>query len=145
MMEDAATVDIQGPGRIAMGILDGDGFSLPLAMDNEVVEASIVFTESATLAISQSMGNDSETHVLIISVQSGGCSGYLYEMNIIEKPEDGSFQTFDVNGTKVVIHNKDSSVLDGITVDFKNTLMGGGFQIINPNADKTCGCGQSFG
>ena len=75
MMEDAATVDIQGPGRIAMGILDGDGFSLPLAMDNEVVEASIVFTESATLAISQSMVNDSETHVLIISVQSGGCSG----------------------------------------------------------------------
>jgi len=128
-----------------MGILDGGGFSLPLATDTEVVEANIEFTESAVHAISQSMADDMESHVLIISVQSGGCSGYLYEMNIIENPEEGSFQTFDVEGVKVVIHNKDSSILDGISVDYKNTLMGGGFQINNPNADKTCGCGQSFG
>ena len=43
------------------------------------------------------------------------------------------------------IHNNDSSLLNGIELDFKDTLMGGGFNITNPNASRACGCGQSFG
>ena len=128
-----------------MGILDGEGFSLPIAIETDVVKADINFTDSAIDAIVQSVGDDCQTHVLIISVQSEGCSGYLYEMNIIDRPTNDGFQTFDVKGVSVLIHDKDSSVLDGIYVDFKDTMMGGGFQIDNPNADRTCGCGQSFG
>ena len=44
-----------------------------------------------------------------------------------------------------MVHDKDSSTLNGIVLDYKDTLLGGGFQIQNPNADKSCGCGQSFG
>ncbi len=66
-------------------------------------------------------------------------------MKIVEDPEDESFQRLDVEGMSVLVHNKDSVLLAGITIDFKDSLMGGGFQIENPNADRACGCGQSFG
>jgi iron-sulfur cluster assembly protein len=91
------------------------------------------------------MGGDGTTHVVIISAESGGCSGYMYDMQIVEDPNDNSFQRMDVGGLTVLVHNKDSEMLSGIRVDYKDTLMGGGFQIDNPNADRSCGCGQSFG
>ena len=66
-------------------------------------------------------------------------------MKIIKQPEDDGFQQISVGGINVFVHNKDSSMLSGINIDFKETLMGGGFQIENPNAERSCGCGQSFG
>jgi iron-sulfur cluster assembly protein len=128
-----------------MGILGGEGFSLPVVAEVEVVDAHIDFTETAKKAINDAMSGDEGSHVLVISAQSGGCSGYLYDMKIIEDPENDDFQRLEIDGISVLVHKKDSLLLTGITVDFKDTLMGGGFQIINPNADRTCGCGQSFG
>lgn len=128
-----------------MSILGGKGFSLPVVSETTVVDVEIHFTDSAKSALKENMDGDEDTHVLVISAQSGGCSGYLYDMKIIEDPKDKSFQRLDVDGTPVIVHNKDSSLLSGILVDYKDTLMGGGFQITNPNADRSCGCGQSFG
>ena len=128
-----------------MGILGGDGFTLPVVTPVEVVDVQIEFTESAKSAMKENMSGDESSHVLIISAQSGGCSGYLYDMKIAEDPNDSNFQRLDAGGITVLVHNKDSPLLDGIRVDFKDTLMGGGFQIDNPNADRSCGCGQSFG
>jgi|TARA_B100000287_G_scaffold318597_1_gene302366 iron-sulfur cluster assembly protein len=128
-----------------MGILGGEGFSLPVVTETPVVEVDLQFSDSAKEALKSSMNGDEETHVLVISAQSGGCSGYLYDMRIIEDPGNEGFQRLDVDGIPVVVHNKDSSLLSGIVVDYKDTLMGGGFQINNPNADRSCGCGQSFG
>ena len=128
-----------------MGILGGDGFSLPVVSETEVVDVKLNFTDKAIHALKQNMNGDESTHVLVISAQSGGCSGYLYDMKIVEKPEDEGFQQISIDGIKVFVHNKDSSMLNGIQIDFKETLMGGGFQIENPNADRACGCGESFG
>ena len=128
-----------------MGILGGGGFSLPVVTDSEVVQVDIKFSDSARNALMKSMNGDENSHVLVISAQSGGCSGYLYDMKIIEDPGDENFQRLEMGGIDVLVHNKDSALLSGITVDYKDTLMGGGFQIENPNADKACGCGQSFG
>ena len=128
-----------------MGILGGDGFSLPVVTETPVVEVDLQFSDSAKEALKSSMNGDEGTHVLVISAQSGGCSGYLYDMRIIEDPGNEGFQRLDVDGIPVIVHNKDSSLLSGIVVDYKDTLMGGGFQINNPNADRSCGCGQSFG
>ena len=132
-----------------MSILGGDGFTLPVVTPVEVVDVHIEFTDSAQidalLYSLMNMGGDEGSHVLIISAQSGGCSGYLYDMKIAEDPDDSNFQRLDADGITVLVHNKDSPLLDGIRVDFKDTLMGGGFQIDNPNADRSCGCGQSFG
>ena len=111
----------------------------------EVVDVKLNFTDKAVHALKQNMNGDESTHVLVISAQSGGCSGYLYDMKIVEKPEDEGFQQISIDGINVLVHNKDSSMLNGIQIDFKETLMGGGFQIENPNADRACGCGQSFG
>ncbi len=128
-----------------MGLLGGEGFSLPVVTETEVVDVELNFTESAISALKQNMAGDEQSHVLIISAQSGGCSGYLYDMKIIEDPGNDGFQRIDIGGIEVLVNNKDSSMLSGINIDFKETLMGGGFQIENPNADRSCGCGQSFG
>jgi len=128
-----------------MGLLGGDGFSLPVVTETEVVNVQLNFTENAISALKENMAGDEQSHVLVISAQSGGCSGYLYDMKIIEDPGNDGFQRIDIGGIEVLIHNKDSSMLSGINIDFKETLMGGGFQIENPNADRACGCGQSFG
>ena len=128
-----------------MSLLGGEGFSLPLVSETEVVDVKLNFTDNAIRALEQNMNGDEDTHVLVISAQSGGCSGYLYDMKIIERPEDEGFQEISISGINVFVHNKDSSMLNGIQIDFKETLMGGGFQIENPNADRACGCGQSFG
>ena len=128
-----------------MSILGGEGFSLPVVSETEVVDVKLSFTEKAIRALEQNMNGDEDTHVLVISAQSGGCSGYLYDMKIIKRPEDEGFQQISIGGINVFVHNKDSSMLNGIKIDFKETLMGGGFQIENPNADRACGCGQSFG
>ena len=128
-----------------MSLLGGEGFSLPVVSETEVVDVKLNFTDNALRALKQNMNGDEDTHVLVISAQSGGCSGYLYDMKIIERPEDEGFQKISISGINVFVHNKDSSMLNGIQIDFKETLMGGGFQIENPNADRACGCGQSFG
>ena len=128
-----------------MGILGGEGFSLPVVTSAEVVDVQIEFTEPARLAMKSTMGEDESTHVVIISAESGGCSGYMYDMQIVKDPNDDSFQRLEVGDLTVLVHNKNSAMLSGIRVDYKDTLMGGGFQIDNPNADRSCGCGQSFG
>ena len=128
-----------------MGILGGEGFSLPVVSETEVVEVKLNFTDKAIQALKNNMNGDEDTHVLVISAQSGGCSGYLYDMKIIEQPDEKGFQKIKIDDINIFVHNKDSSMLNGIQVDFKETLMGGGFQIENPNADRACGCGQSFG
>jgi iron-sulfur cluster assembly protein len=139
------TVEIELFQQEFMGILGGDGFSLPVVSETEVVEVELNFTESAIGALRQNMSGDETSHVLVISAQSGGCSGYLYDMKIIADPGNDGFQRIEIGGINVLVHNKDSSMLNGINIDFKETLMGGGFQIENPNADRSCGCGQSFG
>ena len=128
-----------------MGLIESDGFSLPMAVQVEVVEATLDATDSAKEAMIGAMGSDTGTHVLMVSVEAGGCSGHMYDMQIIERPDDmSSFQSFQFGDITLLIHNKDSSLLNGIRIDYRDTLLGGGFQIENPNADKSCGCGQSF-
>ena len=128
-----------------MGLIGGSGLGLPMAVEVEVVEVKIEVTEPAKVAIEKSMSNDGEGSVLVISAESGGCSGYLYDMKIVDRPDEAGYQSISVGGRTIMIHDRDSDLLNGIVLDYKDTLMGGGFQITNPNADKSCGCGQSFG
>ena len=120
---------------MGMGLIDGDSFALPMAVQVDVVQAEIDATERAIVAMKESMGDDINTHILLISVEAGGCSGHMYDMQIIERPNDiSSFQSFVFDGITVMVHDKDSSTLNGIRVDFKDTLLGGGFQIENPKS-----------
>lgn len=78
-----------------------------------------------------------------VSVTSGGCSGLSYKMDFDNesKPND---QVFEDNGVKVVTDLKSFLYLFNTTLEFSGGLNGKGFQFNNPNASRTCGCGESF-
>lgn len=78
-----------------------------------------------------------------VGVQGGGCSGLSYELKFdtVEEEDDKSFED---NGVKVVVNKKSFLYLVGTTLDFSGGLNGKGFIFVNPNADRTCGCGESF-
>ena len=80
---------------------------------------------------------------LRVSVVGGGCSGMTYNMSFDNK--QGEFdKVYDSNGIKVYCDLKSWLYLKGTEVDFSDDMLSGGFQINNPNAERTCGCGTSF-
>ena len=81
---------------------------------------------------------------LRIGVKGGGCSGMSYVLAIEETTPKQYDTVFEQDGVKVVVDAKSHLYLDGMTIDFKNSLMGGGFEFNNPLAKKSCGCGHSF-
>jgi iron-sulfur cluster assembly protein len=108
----------------------------------EVVSARLTITDKAKEMLNGAFGND-RSHALLVGVLSGGCSGYMYDLQIVETTEqDCQEQTID--GFRILIPNATSHLLDGIEIDYVDRLMGGGFKINNPNAESSCGCGESF-
>ncbi len=79
---------------------------------------------------------------LRLMVKGGGCSGLSYGLNFDAK-KDGD-QDFTFEDVHVFVDPKSYLYLKGITLDYVEALEGRGFKFINPNADKTCGCGESF-
>ena len=79
---------------------------------------------------------------LRVGVKGGGCSGLSYFMDFDQKKEKDNVLEFD--SVKVYIDPKSDLYLNGTTLDYKDTLQEKGFRFINPNANKTCGCGESF-
>ena len=80
---------------------------------------------------------------LRLSVQQGGCSGYSYGMSFAESQEPGDW-VGEFGGVKVFVDATSASVLQGVEVDWVETLQATGFAIRNPNAVRSCGCGKSF-
>jgi iron-sulfur cluster assembly accessory protein len=80
---------------------------------------------------------------LRVAVRPGGCSGFSYEM-FFDTDIAADDQSVDFNGVKVVVDSSSAMLLEGATLDYKDGLQGAGFAIDNPNAQRTCGCGQSF-
>mgnify|MGYP001078690864 FL=1 len=84
-----------------------------------------------------------EGYFIRVSVVGGGCSGLSYKMDFDNEPQEND-QIFESNGYKVVCDMKSFLYLCGTELDFTDGLNGKGFQFNNPNANRTCGCGESF-
>jgi len=94
------------------------------------------------LEIKDSQNLDKEYFVRV-SVTSGGCSGLSYKMDFDNEINEKD-QVFEDNGTKVVTDLRSFLYLCNTTLEFSGGLNGKGFQFVNPNAARTCGCGESF-
>lgn len=82
-------------------------------------------------------------HHIRVAVKGGGCSGLMYDLEFDSEINDAD-QVFEDKGVKVLVDKKSLLYLLGTTLDFTDGLNGKGFQFINPNASRTCGCGESF-
>jgi iron-sulfur cluster assembly protein len=81
--------------------------------------------------------------VVRVGVKGGGCSGFSYSLGFDDTVHEDD-QTGDTAGFRIVCDPKSFLYLNGTEVDFEESLMGRGFKFGNPNASKTCGCGESF-
>ena len=106
-----------------------------------MVSVDLTITEKAHTMLTDAFGNDNDM-ALLLGVLSGGCSGFMYDLQIVEGAEN--CQELTIDGIKVLVPNMASHLLDGIEIDYEDKLMGGGFKINNPNASSSCGCGESF-
>ena len=114
----------------------------PDTSNREVIDCQIILSTQA-VNILQGLISDKEMW-LYITVKGGGCSGYIYELDLLEDAPTDAHQVISQDGVKVVVHELDSSLLNGILIDYEDKLMGGGFKMNNPNAKRSCGCGLSF-
>lgn len=101
----------------------------------------ITMTEAAVDKVKEFMENH-DGLALRIYISKGGCSGFSYGMALDQAKEED--HVFEDQGVPVVIDPESLPLLDGITVDYVSSLMGGGFSIENPHAVSSCGCGHSF-
>ena len=106
----------------------------------------IKVTEGAKNKISQLMneeGYDVAQDYVRVGVKSGGCSGLSYELKFDSSLEDND-KLFEDNRVKIIVDKKSFLYLVGTTLEYSGGLNGKGFVFNNPNANRTCGCGESF-
>ena len=103
-------------------------------------------TEAAAQEIKKFMTGEEglpETAGLRVRVVPGGCSGFQYSLNIEEEARQGD-HVLDQHGVRLFVDMFSAQYLNGVEIDFVNSVMGSGFTFKNPNATGGCGCGSSF-
>ncbi|SNY93653.1 Iron-sulfur cluster assembly accessory protein [Cohaesibacter sp. ES.047] len=103
----------------------------------------ITVTDSAIRRIAAILAKESDGSMLRISVSGGGCSGFQYNYDLVTKSEDDDL-VIKRDGAIVVIDPMSQAYMEGSAVDFVDDIMGQAFQIKNPQATASCGCGTSF-
>ena len=104
----------------------------------------ITLTDNAAVKVKDLITQEGDESLMLrVAVRPGGCSGFSYEMFF-----DSDFAADDLkadySGVSVVVDPSSAQLLEGATLDYKDGLQQAGFAIDNPNAQRTCGCGQSF-
>ncbi len=113
-------------------------------MSSTQTDATITLTDTAATKVAELMQQEGNPDLALrVAVRPGGCSGFSYEMFFdTDVADDDDISTF--GDVRVVVDPTSASLLSGSTLEYKDGLQGAGFSINNPNASRTCGCGQSF-
>ena len=141
------------------------GYQMPYRYHTALMRTSKLFTSTDDHTVTQgnervinitpkAMGHlqhlikkNPDKQVLRMGVKAGGCSGMSYVMDLVESkdvmPDD--HQEYYGEGIQCAVDPKSLLFLYGLQLDYSDELIGGGFKFSNPNADKSCGCGKSFG
>jgi iron-sulfur cluster assembly protein/iron-sulfur cluster insertion protein len=104
----------------------------------------ITLTDTASTKVKELMEAEGQPDLFLrVAVRPGGCSGLSYDMFFdTERADDDVVQTY--GEVQVLVDPASAQYLEGASLDYKDGLQGAGFTISNPNAQRTCGCGQSF-
>jgi iron-sulfur cluster assembly accessory protein len=104
----------------------------------------ITLTDTASGKVKELMEAEGNPDLFLrVAVRPGGCSGFSYEM-FFDSDLAADDVTRDFGGIKVVVDPASAQWLEGASLDYRDGLQGAGFSIDNPNATRTCGCGNSF-
>jgi iron-sulfur cluster assembly accessory protein len=104
----------------------------------------VVLTDRAAKRVARIISKEPEGTVLRISVAGGGCSGFQYEYNLVKETPNEDDIVLEKNGATVLIDSLSLEFMGGAEIDYVDDLIGQSFQIKNPNAVASCGCGTSF-
>ncbi|MEO1055765.1 MAG: iron-sulfur cluster insertion protein ErpA [Actinomycetota bacterium] len=106
----------------------------------------ITLTDSAAVKVRQLLTEEGADELALrVAVRPGGCSGFSYEMFFDgDIADDDNRASYEQGSVTVVVDPASAQLLEGATLDYKDGLEQSGFAITNPNASRTCGCGQSF-
>ena len=104
----------------------------------------ITLTDTAAVKVAELLQAEGDPELALrVAVKPGGCSGFSYEM-FFDADMAGDDQLTTFGQVRVVVDPASAQLLTGATLDYKDGLQGAGFAINNPNATRTCGCGNSF-
>jgi iron-sulfur cluster assembly protein/iron-sulfur cluster insertion protein len=105
---------------------------------------TILLSDTAVEKVGELLAQEGNDELALrVAVRPGGCSGYSYEMFFDSEIAEDDIRS-EFGTVKVVVDPASAPLLVGATLDYKDGLQGAGFHINNPNASRSCGCGQSF-
>lgn len=115
--------------------------------DSDLLEQSDVkgveVSAAAAKRVAHILSSEETKHALRVSVEGGGCSGFSYKFDLIDAASEDDI-IINRDGAQVAIDPISIQYMEGSVIDFVDDLMGQSFQIKNPNATASCGCGTSF-
>ena len=104
----------------------------------------ITLSPAAASKVGELLAQEGEDDLALrVAVRPGGCSGFSYEMYFDTEVNEAD-QSIRFDGVSVIVDSSSAMLLQGATLDYSDSLQNAGFSIDNPNAQRTCGCGQSF-
>ncbi|MEN0001346.1 MAG: iron-sulfur cluster insertion protein ErpA [Pseudomonadota bacterium] len=113
------------------------------AHDNQLAGKQVTVTDACFTQVAKILASEEDKTAMRISVEGGGCSGFSYKFDLVSDRADDD-HVFEKDGVTVLIDDLSLVYMAGSEVDFVDELMGQSFQIRNPNAVASCGCGTSF-
>jgi iron-sulfur cluster assembly accessory protein len=113
-------------------------------MDATRTAAPITVTDKAAAHVRKIAEREGRSEAFLrLRVTAGGCSGFSYKLSIEDGPQ-GDDHIVEAHGLRVLVDSRTASIVEGSTLDFNASLLGGGLKVINPRAVHECACGESF-